>query len=218
VAKRTLSLVGLSNPYRLGIALLASLFLVNGLGLASAYANPWAEDDFAMTTFEWPVNIDVLWNDSPDLDPLDPSTVNIVSNPPNGIVDVDPVTGVVDYLPDLGFAGTDSFAYTVLDVSGAVSNIAYVDIIVDLPPEPVICEFDAIDDGDDLWMFSGIVEHVCPETLTIQFGGLLLGHSVEVSEDGAFDYTEQVPFSGIVSVQTTDDFGQKFNVEDVFVN
>jgi hypothetical protein len=55
---------------------------------------------------------------------LAPSSVTIVSGPSHGSVSVNNSTGAVTYTPVFGFAGTDTFAYTIADTHGAVSNPA----------------------------------------------------------------------------------------------
>jgi PKD repeat protein len=91
---------------------------------------PVANDDEATTDEDTPVLIIVLGNDT-DLDgTLDATTVAIVSQPANGTLDVNPLTGEITYTPNANFFGTDSFAYTVRDNEGVVSNEATVTIIV----------------------------------------------------------------------------------------
>lgn len=86
--------------------------------------SPVAEDDSADTDEDTPVTIDVLDNDSDADGSIEPNTVLITSGPYNGSVDVNEVEGTVTYSPDTGFAGTDTFTYTVADDEGAVSNEA----------------------------------------------------------------------------------------------
>ena len=88
------------KPYRLWIVLLGTFLLLNGMGLSSVYADPFAEDDAETTAFEESIGIDVLFNDEEDLYPLDPMTVTVVSDPTNGMAVVDPGSGLVEYFPD----------------------------------------------------------------------------------------------------------------------
>jgi hypothetical protein len=74
--------------------------------------------------------IDVLDNDYDNEGPLDPSTVIVTNNPSNGGTVVNVTTGEIQYTPDSGFNGTDSFRYKVMDYDGAVSNKATVTILV----------------------------------------------------------------------------------------
>jgi len=89
---------------------------------------PTAVDDNATTTPNKPVGIPVINNDKPGSYDLDPTTVTIISQPAHGTLIVDPVTGLVTYTPALNYAGPDQFTYTIKDKSGAVSNMATVNL------------------------------------------------------------------------------------------
>jgi gliding motility-associated-like protein len=92
---------------------------------------PVAADDNGVTTLEdTPVVITVLANDSDVDNALDPATVTMVSGPSNGNVSVNIISGVITYTPNSDYNGTDSFSYTVRDISNAVSGIAVVNIVV----------------------------------------------------------------------------------------
>jgi|GEM_PF-656371 len=85
---------------------------------------PRAIPDTVTTGTNTPFTYDVL---AKDLGNLDPGSVQIVSNPKNGQVQVDPVTGTIHYVPNPGYAGTDSLVYTVCDKTIPVplcSNLA----------------------------------------------------------------------------------------------
>jgi hypothetical protein len=96
---------------------------------------PKANDDFIDTDAGNPVTVDVLANDTdPDgADKLDKSTVTVVTAAAHGATSVDSATGEITYTPQTGFSGTDTFAYTVTDVNGAVSNPATVTVVVNRP-------------------------------------------------------------------------------------
>ena len=104
-------------------------------------APPTAVDDADKTQLNKPVVIDILSNDK-DLDgTLDPTSVVITTQPSNGKLDVDKVTGKVTYTPNPDYYGTDSFEYTVKDNHGQPSNPAKVVLEVLAPPT-------ALDDAD----------------------------------------------------------------------
>jgi hypothetical protein len=87
-------------------------FLVTILPVNDA---PMAINDIASTDEDTQILINVISNDT-DIDGnIDPSTVQIVSPPNNGIVIVDVLTGSVTYTPNENFNGTDSFVYQVCD-------------------------------------------------------------------------------------------------------
>lgn len=85
---------------------------ITGIYVAECNTPPTATDDTAATFDGATVTVPVLANDTdPDGDPL---TVTQVTDPPNGTA-VSNADGTVDYTPDPGFLGTDSFDYTVSD-------------------------------------------------------------------------------------------------------
>jgi CshA-type fibril repeat protein len=92
---------------------------------------PVANVDTGTVDEDGSVVIDVTANDT-DLDgTIDPTSVVITTQPANGTLSVDPITGDVTYTPNPDFAGpTDSFEYTVQDNDGLVSAPAAVNITV----------------------------------------------------------------------------------------
>ena len=103
---------------------------------------PVSVADNANTIQNIAVPITVLANDSDIDNTLDVASVVITQNPANGTVSVNTTTGVVTYTPALDFLGTDSFSYTVDDISGAMSNVSPVSILVEPPNQPPV----ALDD------------------------------------------------------------------------
>ncbi len=76
--------------------------------------------------------LDILANDIPGFGKLDAKSVLITDAPDDGTFTLK--KGVVTYLPDAGFEGTDSLAYTVADATGRASDPATVTITVTQPP------------------------------------------------------------------------------------
>ena len=76
------------------------------------------------------VTIGVLANDSDQDGTLQPATIAVVQPPTKGSVVSQP-NGTFVYTPQLNFAGTDSFTYTVADDDGAVSTQATVVLWID---------------------------------------------------------------------------------------
>jgi len=87
--------------------------LLSGDGV-SGNAAPTAADDNATTDEGTPVVVDVLANDADPED--DPLTISDVGSPDFGTTDI--VAGGVEYTPNAGFSGTDTFPYTVDDGNG----------------------------------------------------------------------------------------------------
>lgn len=99
-------------------------------------SSPSAANDTVVTGQGIPVELNVLANDSdPDGDSL---TITSVSNSSNGSMATG-VNGTITYVPNLGFAGTDAFSYTISDNKGG-TDTARVDVTVQPAPalNPVI--------------------------------------------------------------------------------
>jgi hypothetical protein len=69
------------------------------------------------------------------------SSLHVTQNPAHGSVTVDPTSGKITYTAALGFAGTDTFGFTVTDVHGLTSSPAFISVIVTHPT--------AVDDNID---------------------------------------------------------------------
>ncbi len=95
-----------------------------------ANTSPVAVDDTAATRRNTATAVAVLANDyDPDGD-LAPTTVSLVTLPNKGGKATPNSDGTVSYRPKSGFTGTETFAYTVRDDSGALSNKATVTVTV----------------------------------------------------------------------------------------
>jgi ELWxxDGT repeat protein len=90
---------------------------------------PIAGNDSASSKNDAPVTIDILANDSESGGTIDPTSVQIVSQPAHGSVSVTG-SGSVVYTPVAGYSGSDSFKYSEADVQGALSNTATVTVSV----------------------------------------------------------------------------------------
>jgi ELWxxDGT repeat protein len=90
---------------------------------------PMAGNDSASSKNDAAVTIDVLANDSEPGGTIDTTSVQIVSAPAHGTAAVT-ASGSVVYTPVTGFAGSDSFTYSVKDLQGALSNVATVTVSV----------------------------------------------------------------------------------------
>lgn len=89
---------------------------------------PLANNDTDTTNQDTAVTTNVVANDTDGNGDLDPNTVAIVSNASNGNA-VPTGGGNVQYTPNAGFTGTDSYTYTVNDAA-STSNVATVTITV----------------------------------------------------------------------------------------
>ncbi|MEM7081560.1 MAG: Ig-like domain-containing protein [Pseudomonadota bacterium] len=113
--------------------------------LASVNRRPTALDDLFDT--EVADQLSVLSPAANDFDVdgvVDLTTVNIVTPPTFGVASVDGVTGDVEYTAQTGYAGPDSFTYTIADDQGRLSNIGTVSLSV-----PADTDGDLISDQAD---------------------------------------------------------------------
>ncbi|ACU63175.1 T9SS C-terminal target domain-containing protein [Chitinophaga pinensis] len=95
-------------------------------------------DDYGNVRADNPVTIPVLKNDKPgdNNTPLDPKSVEIVTQPAHGTVVVNE-DGTIVYTPTQGYNGPDSFTYRVQDQNGSWSNVATVNMNI-VPDEVTV--------------------------------------------------------------------------------
>jgi hypothetical protein len=172
-----------------------------------------------MTMEGLPTEIAILSNDYGMSAPLAPSSVTIVSEPHNGAVLVDALTGQAWYFPDSDFYGIDDFTYVVSNIFGQVSNVATVTVYVmpDMQP-PVIQNFTGSRAGGNLWTFTGTVVDDDPGAITVTFGGVASG-TTTTQPDGSFSYTIAIPpgSSGYATAQALNDEGIQSAVVNTIV-
>ncbi|MBK1438897.1 gliding motility-associated C-terminal domain-containing protein, partial [Parapedobacter sp. ISTM3] len=92
-------------------------------------SEPRASDDTATGSFNGPLQIQLVGNDQPDSAPLDPSTIEIISQPQHGTLRING-DGTVTYTPNQYYTGPDEFTYRVMDANGNWTNVATVRITV----------------------------------------------------------------------------------------
>ncbi|MFN8245741.1 MAG: Ig-like domain-containing protein [Ferruginibacter sp.] len=71
---------------------------------------------------------------SNDLCDVDPTSISIITPPSFGDVQVDPVTGMVTYMPMGAYAGTDYFVYEVCD-HGSPGNCSQAQVAIQVLPD-----------------------------------------------------------------------------------
>jgi ELWxxDGT repeat protein len=114
-----------------GTAAGTHILMMNG----AAKAAPVAANDTATSTDDAAVTINVIANDTDSDGTIDPTSVQIVSQPGHGTTSTTS-TGSVVYTPAAGYSGSDSFTYTVKDNRGDVSNVATVTLTVTAAAQP----------------------------------------------------------------------------------
>ena len=92
--------------------------------------SPLAGNDVAVTTQNRAIDINVLLNDADPVGQLDLTSVKIEEAPKSGLVTLALDAGIVNYAPNAGFIGQDSFRYTVGNRNGTRSNVGRVKITV----------------------------------------------------------------------------------------
>ncbi|MBC9798701.1 Ig-like domain-containing protein, partial [Sinomicrobium weinanense] len=160
-----------------------------------------ANDDSAVTPLDTPVDIDILANDVAGNAAIDPATVTIMSQPGNGMAEVDPVSGVATYTPDTGFEGEDSFTYTVKDDDGYTTNEATVTITVGGNNGGLMANDDEASTPVDIPVTIPVLDNdvagnapIDPATVTI--GTAPANGTPVVNPDGTVEYTPNTGYEG----------------------
>lgn len=92
-------------------------------------APPVANSDVITTNAGIETTFNLLANDTDVGGAINPASVSVVTVPASGVL-VNNLDGTVDYAPNPGFIGTDTFTYNVRDNLGALSNTATVIVTV----------------------------------------------------------------------------------------
>jgi hypothetical protein len=164
-------------------------------------SGPHAEPDWAATTENNPVTIDVLANDShPDNDAL---MVRSVTQPNHGAVVVD-ADGTVTYTPAVGFSGVDKFTYVAEDEGGLTSEATVTVTVADSGSRnkrPV-----AVDDSASTVEGTAVTVAVLKndsdpdsDVLTVSGADSSSNGTVAINGDNTVTYTPDDGFKGIDS-------------------
>jgi gliding motility-associated-like protein len=157
---------------------------------------PVASNDAITTNLNIDINIPVLNNDTDEdgNSTIQKNSISIKSQPQNGTLIIDNVTGIVTYKPNPGYSGFDSFVYTVKDIYGVESNNAIVTIAVNVKPV-------GIPDNSTTNAQTPVTIRVLdndnslPGTKVIKASEPTNG-TVTLNADGTFVYTPNPNFSG----------------------
>jgi len=159
---------------------------------------PLAVDDFVFTGENTTATFAVLANDGAE---AVASMVSLIKIPINGTATVNTLDGSVDYTPNAGYFGNDSFTYTVDNAAGQGSNVSTVSItVVQLNDAPVA--------NPDTWAFpagqgSIIVDVTANDTdadgiapapggldpASVAIGSVTTGSSAISNSDGTVTFT-----------------------------
>ena len=166
------------------------------------------------TTEDNPITIDVLGNDSDgDAAPLGPGADLQIdpagfTGPTNGTVAV--VGGMVQYTPDPGYNGTDSFTYTIFDANDSprVDATATVSLTIQSVNDPPVAQDDDLATDEDMPLTgidvladngNGVDSDPEGNTLSINSFDALTVQGGNVTLDtgtGLFTYTPPADFNG----------------------
>ena len=103
--------------------------MVSGTTTSTTPVLPIAVDDRSTTAINTPVVVNVLGNDTPN----GATTPNVVTNPANGTVVVN-LDGSIEYRPNTGFEGIDTFVYEICNTDGCASATVTIDVLNKIVP------------------------------------------------------------------------------------
>jgi hypothetical protein len=156
----------------------------SGTGTSTLTINdvPVANDDIATTDENTLVNIDVLANDDFGTDGPGTGPITVLAGPTNGTAVVndggtpnDPTDDTIDYTPNNGFDGTDSFTYQICDSDGDCDDAVVTVTVRNAQIGIAKAASTPVDNGDG--SFTTTI------TLNIEnFGDVALG-DIQVSDD-----------------------------------
>ena len=102
---------------------------VSGTTTSTTPVLPIAVDDRSTTAINTPVVVNVLGNDTPNR----ATTPNVVTNPANGTVVVN-LDGSIEYRPNTGFEGIDTFVYEICNTDGCASATVTINVVNKIVP------------------------------------------------------------------------------------
>jgi gliding motility-associated-like protein len=174
-----------------------------------------AVNDVIATDEDVVVNIPVLSNDTDVDNVLVGSMITIVSQPAHGTVVINTTTGTVQYTPNPGYFGPDSFTYKLNDSGSSFSNVATVSITVNPVNDAPIAAPDQATTPEDVPVVISVLGNdtdndsaINPSSVAVAAGP---AHgTVVVQPGGTFLYTPDKDFYGTDSfTYTVADVGGK---------
>ena len=168
--------------------------------------NPVAVDDAAATDNLTPVTVNVLANDS-DVDG-DALSVSAATAPTNGTVEIN-ADGSITYTAIVGYAGPDSFAYTLSDGNGGSATATVTLDIIDVNVAPVAQDdlytvaedsgenqFSVLDNDSDA---NGDALTITAVTQPAEGSGSVVNNGSSVSYTPALNFNGSATFSYTIS-------------------
>lgn len=157
-------------------------------------AAPLAADDVASTATGTPVTVNVLANDS-DAD-HDAFTVLAATTPRHGTTRVN-ADGTITYTPAAGYSGADTFAYTVRDTAGNLTNATVIVNVGDAAPTAKPDQAAVAQHGHtDVNVLSNDTDANTGQTLKVASVGTPAHGTATRNADGTIRYTPNPGYSG----------------------
>jgi gliding motility-associated-like protein len=130
------------------------------------FVAPRANDDYATTAVNTPINITLMSNDI-----ISGNTVaSLCSNPSNGTVTI--VNGVATYTPNTGYSGNDQFCYVICDTATGLCDTAIAYIVIQNNVLFIPQGFSPNGDGiNDFWNIQGIENYPNAEVVVFNRWG-----------------------------------------------
>lgn len=173
-----------------------AIIFINVMPNATA---PIAVNDNTSTLINTPVVIAVLENDTdPDEDiitsiiPINPPTV------PDAEIEVNLEDLTVTYIPGADFVGVDSFSYVITDVTGLLSDTAWVTIVIDTIPT------DTTSNGQEIIAVDDLATTNMEEPVTVPVvNNDELANITLLEIDSIWITIEEEPQQGIATIEET---------------
>jgi hypothetical protein len=133
-------------------------------------------------------------------------------------VDLRTIDGTLD-----DFEGTMSVRARAIELDGQGSQVAAGEWVETefflFGPRPTLDGFSGSEGAGDVWTFSGTAGGAHAAGATIEFGGLLAGHSVQADSAGNFSLTLSLgDVDGTVTARVIDGYGQESDTAEYYCN
>ncbi len=210
------------GTYAVGNVVVGSDNVKVDFNIRDANRSPAAVNDSENVPEGGSFTIDVLDNDFDTDGTIDPTTVEIVSQPQHGSVSVNPSTGEITYTSLAGSSGTDTFRYLVRDDDGASAE-ANVTLLIEETNDPPVASNASFTVDEDVTTPLPIEQFVTDADGTIDWSTLQITQLPSrgtATPDGAsrgFTYRSDLNFTGVDSFQyrVADDSGALSNVATI---
>ena len=212
------------GTYAIGNVTIGSENIKVDFEIRSANRPPLVANDDANVPEGGSFVVNVLANDDDFDGTIDPTTVEIITQPQQGSVSVNSATGAITYTSLAGSSGTDTFRYLVRDDDGA-SGEAEVSMLIEETNDPPIASDASFTVDEDVATPLVIEQFVTDPDGTVDWSTLqvtqmpIRGSADPIPASRGFTYQGQPNFSGTDSFQyqVADNSGALSNVATINV-